>query len=195
MCSLNQVRMQPEKHHYLRVRKQIHGTKSNHTVFKRHASSVGKPRCSHQEMGVVHILLIYKPAQKKENKRWVLIFNRRSTIFVSPSSWRWRQWGPWNHGPSIVGQVNRITVIYQSPTTPIISFFTSSDSFNLCSIILEVRQSKLDAGVPFITPTFKKTLLVFLSAAKQQNDILTEQPTHPKSPPTPDIFFPKTKKR
>lgn len=69
MCSLNQVRMQPEEHHYLCVRKQIHGTKSNHTIFKRHASSVGKPRCSHQQMGVVHILLIYKPGQKKENRK------------------------------------------------------------------------------------------------------------------------------
>ena len=41
----------------------------------------------------------------------------------------------------------------------------------------------------------KKTLLVLLSAAKQQNDILTEQPTHPNSPPTPDIFFPQNKEK
>lgn len=102
---------------------------------------------------------LYIHYAKKEIRRTVLISNMSKDQLLLLSS---RQWVPWNCRPSLVGQVNSCWAILTDychilvPYNTYNQFFTSSDSFNLCSIILEVRQSKLDAGVPFITSTFKK---------------------------------------
>lgn len=93
-----------------------HSIKSYYFQKTVYVSFVGKPRCLHQQTGKGGVMPFYwcihsaeeTGTEKKKTGGELLVSNRSKDqrLLLSPSSWRWRQWDPWNCRPSLAGQVN-----------------------------------------------------------------------------------------